>query len=279
MRPSEGWREKVLARQRQMDAAYARLKRTSADFWERRAGRYQQMARVAEASDPVVTRVVALAGPAGRVLDVGAGTGRYALALAPLVRQVTALEPAPAMAGRLREGISDHGFTNIEVIEKGWLEAQVTPHDVVLCAHVLYPHADVLTWMQRLDAAAVRAVVLAMMADWSEPPLLAALWRRFHGDERLGQPEAADAIAVLEETGVTPHVETQAIAARAPMWAFHAPEDALAPVREHLIVSEADAPDSALLPLLRTGLRQEDDGLWTMAQPQRSVTVIWYEKP
>src|SRR5437867_924265 len=98
MRPTERWRELVLARRRQMDAAYARLGRTSADFWTRRADRYRVARPIAEAGDIVLRRVAKLAGPDGDVLDVGAGTGRYTLALSPRVGSVTAVEPDPAMA-------------------------------------------------------------------------------------------------------------------------------------------------------------------------------------
>jgi SAM-dependent methyltransferase len=69
-------------------------------------------------------------------LDVGAGCGALALPLAERLGRVTAIEPAPAMAGALREEARARKLENIEVIEAAWGEVPIRPHDVVLCAHV-----------------------------------------------------------------------------------------------------------------------------------------------
>lgn len=275
VRPSERWREIVLARQRQMDAAYARISRTSADYWARRAGRYQVMRPAATEDDPVLRRVAELAGPDGSVLDVGAGTGRYALPLAQRVRRITAVEPSEAMAERLRAAAAEARVENITIVQQRWEDAQVEPADVVLCAHVLYPIAEVVPFLRKLEEHARRSVVLALMVTWAEPPLLAELWRRFHGDERRGQPEAFDALAVLHELGIPANVLVSRISHTAPMWSFTDLDDAQAVVREHLIL--APDADGKLRDYLAAGLVRHNDRL-IIPGPERAVACIWWER-
>lgn len=51
-----------------------------------------------------------------RVLDIGAGTGLLALAAAPKVRKVSALDISPAMCGRLRAKVARLPRSNIDVL-------------------------------------------------------------------------------------------------------------------------------------------------------------------
>jgi len=58
--------------------------------------------------------------PGGRVLDIGAGPGNWALLLARTAGHVTALEPADAMADILEKRIAAAGITNIGVDRRTW---------------------------------------------------------------------------------------------------------------------------------------------------------------
>jgi SAM-dependent methyltransferase len=53
--------------------------------------------------------------PEDRVLDIGAGTGLLALAAAPRVAHVHALDVSPAMCEHLRRKVAGLGITNIEI--------------------------------------------------------------------------------------------------------------------------------------------------------------------
>jgi SAM-dependent methyltransferase len=223
----------------------------------------------------VLLKVAELAGADGTVLDVGAGTGRYALAIAPCVRRVTALEPSEAMLGRLAAAAAASGVTNIETVQQPWQEATVDVHDVVLCSHVLYPHADVLPFIQKLEAHARRAIVIAMMVTWAEPPLFAELWKRFHGDERCGQPESFDIIAVLHELGIPANVLVQRLPPDLPMWAFTEADEAVPVVREHLILAPDPAQDAEIRAAV-DALPRGSDGRLVVPGPERAVACIWW---
>lgn len=55
------------------------------------------------------------------VVDLGAGTGRFALAAAAHVRRVVAVDVSPAMLSALRARVEATGVTNIEIVEAGFL--------------------------------------------------------------------------------------------------------------------------------------------------------------
>jgi ubiquinone/menaquinone biosynthesis C-methylase UbiE len=54
--------------------------------------------------------------PSDHVLDVGAGTGLLALAAAPSVAQVSALDASPAMCRRLEARLAASGVANVDVL-------------------------------------------------------------------------------------------------------------------------------------------------------------------
>src|SRR5690242_3335433 len=97
----ERWQELIDARARQMDAAYARLGRSSADFWDRRARGYHRSTKDSVVHDPFYLRLRQVLTPQTGILDVGAGTGRFTLALAPYVKHITVVEPNAAMLNYL----------------------------------------------------------------------------------------------------------------------------------------------------------------------------------
>ena len=55
------------------------------------------------------------------VLDLGAGTGQFTLAVAPLCRRVIAVDVSPPMLARLDTKVRDLGITNVACVEAGFL--------------------------------------------------------------------------------------------------------------------------------------------------------------
>jgi SAM-dependent methyltransferase len=210
------------------------------------------------------------------VLDVGAGAGRYARAVAPHVRRVVAVEPSDALAGHLRADAEADGLTNVEVVEARWEDAAVAPADVVLCSHVLYPFAEVEGFIDKLDAHARRACLIMATAAWGEPPLLLELWQRFHGEPRVGQPDARHIFDVLYELGIPPNVEVAAFRAATPMWTFTSLDEAMATAREHLILPADPTIDRGLRAALEGALIGGPDGGLTLPSPTRIVAGLWW---
>lgn len=184
----------------------------SGSFWDGRAERYAQHARLADArADPLLRRLRRVTDESSTVIDVGAGTGRHALALAAGVGHVTAVDPSAAMLALLRRQAQQLGVSNVSTIQASWGDADVAPADVAFSSFVATLVADVAPFFAKLDAVAGRRVVLYLGA-YAADALLDPLWRHFHGVPRAPGPTYLDALGVLRELGIEPSVKVVEIA-------------------------------------------------------------------
>jgi len=278
----ERWQQMLEGRRHQMEAAYARLGRDNADFWTRRAAQYRRYAGVAGEQYPVVQRVLALLPPGGSVLDVGAGTGRLALRLARHAGEVVAVEPQASMAAYLTEDAAGAGLTDIRLIQEGWLEAQaqIAPADIVLCAGVLFAQpaqADIAAWLGTLDAHARVAVVLELVVDWGEQPLLEQLWQHFHGEPRIPTSTYFDVYTVLYELGIPANVTVYDAGWGNPR-RFADLDGAVTTVREDLILPATEEVNGTLRSALQESLRRVDDAWELPFQSRPTAAMVWWER-
>jgi ubiquinone/menaquinone biosynthesis C-methylase UbiE len=91
------------------------------------------------------------------VLDVGAGTGRFALAMAPHCRQVIAVDVSPAMVAVLRDRAASAGVANLRVEQAGFLSLpdDLGPVDAVYTRNVLHQLPDLWKLVALRSVAAV----------------------------------------------------------------------------------------------------------------------------
>ncbi|MFC7546659.1 class I SAM-dependent methyltransferase [Plantactinospora sp. GCM10030261] len=78
------------------------------------------------------------------VLDLGAGTGRFALAAARQVARVVAVDVSPAMLAHVAGAAARDRLTNVECVRAGFLSYAHTgaPADVVYTRHALHQVPD-----------------------------------------------------------------------------------------------------------------------------------------
>lgn len=152
-------------------------------FWEGYAQVYDDRTAMPGSYDRTLGALEALVRPTDTLLDVGAGTGRFALPLARIVRQVTALDYSPAMLALLVKRADDEGVTNIAIVEDALETMTVPPHDVVLAAWSLYRQVDIRAALTALVRATARTLVIAAsdMAQAPHHPFLLDIWGR-HGE-------------------------------------------------------------------------------------------------
>ena len=266
----ERWHEMIDARARQMDAAYAHLGRTSADFWERRAKNYHRSTKEKVATDPFFRKLQQVVTPDASVLDVGAGTGRFALALAPYALHVTAVEPNTTMLNYLRQDAAVGGLTNVSYVPTTWQDAPTDLYaDIVVCSHVLYPIRDIDTFVMKLRAATLEACYIYMRAAHFDTST-SHLWRHFHGDERFAPPGYIHALDVLFELGIYASVEI----VRMP-WVMRYPslDVATDELLEQLILPDNEPTRLELRNLLDAWLI-ERDGVYVPPVDEQTCAII-----
>ena len=78
------------------------------------------------------------------VVDLGAGTGTFALAAAPVVHRVVAVDVSRPMLGALEDKLTRAGQHNVELVHAGFLSYEHTggPADVVYTRHALHHLPD-----------------------------------------------------------------------------------------------------------------------------------------
>jgi SAM-dependent methyltransferase len=127
----------------------------------------------------LIHRVAQLTGlqPWHRVMDLGCGPGPLALAFAPLVREVVALDPEPAMLAEARAAAEADGAANIE-----WVEASSYDLGPRFGAVHLAAIGRAFHWMdradtlRRLDALVEPGGTVALFGD-THPDLPENAWR------------------------------------------------------------------------------------------------------
>src|SRR5260221_13458345 len=267
------WQALLDARAQQMDAAYTRLGRTSADFWDRRAHGFHRSTKDTATSDPFFLQMRDIVTPQTRVLDVGAGTGRFTLALAPQAEHITAIEPNPAMLDFLRQDAYERGLTNISFVQTTWQAAPDNLRaDVVICSHVLYPIRDIVPFLAKLQKAALHGCYLYMFATHLDA-LLNDLWRHFHGDGRQLPPAYIHVLDVLYEMGIYANVEIVKLPSSL---RYHALDVAVNELLERLILPGDEQTRDELRGLLAGWLGEQDGVLIPPSQQGMVGAVVWW---
>jgi SAM-dependent methyltransferase len=268
------WNEILDARAQQMDAAYAHLGRTSADFWERRAHGFHHSTKDTVNRDPFYLRLCEKVSTHLSVLDVGAGTGRFSLALAPKVDKIIAVEPSEAMLDFLRLDAADKDLRNISYVQTTWQAApDYLQADIVICSHVIYPVRDIQPFLLKLQNATLQGCYVYVRATHIDA-LTAGFWRHFHHDERCLPPSYIHVVEVLYEMGIFANVE---IVSHPPSMRYPSLDVAVSEMTEQLILPEDEKTRVELRALLEEWL-VEKDGVLVPPLQKMVCAIIWWEK-
>jgi SAM-dependent methyltransferase len=266
------WEQMVRAREEQWERLG--LGRRGGDFWTSRAQTFARFSRGVRRDDPVLERVRSqLPAGDGRVLDVGAGTGRYAVPLAELGARVHAVEPNQAMAALLGEEARAHGVA-VAVSQHEWPGAEIEagPADVVLCAHVVYPIADVAPFVRALDRAARCAVVMVARLGQVDDAI-AHVFEAVHGEPRIPMPALPDLYMLLLQLGFPVSATLHPFETR---WAFADADAAVADTATRLGVNRESAKWAEVESAVRSRLVPRGDEV-LLSPSQAYQGVLWWE--
>jgi SAM-dependent methyltransferase len=237
-------------------------------FWEEYARVYDERTAMPGSYEKTLAALTALVQPTDTLLDIGAGTGRFALPLARRVRWVTALDYSPAMLAILRQRVLDTGITNITAVEAALETMTVPPHDVVLAAWSLYRQIDIAAALTALIGATTRTLVIAESDTAQAPhhPFLREIWGR-HGEPE--QPVYLYLLGALRQLGYRADLrvlwETRYVAART-----------IAAVAQSLIPQDASVRDTErFIALLRPYLEENDEG-WRYRYAVPVNLLVWH---
>jgi ubiquinone/menaquinone biosynthesis C-methylase UbiE len=125
------------------------------------------------------------------VVEIGAGTGQFALAVAPVCARVVAVDVSPVMLKTLRAKIDQARLHSVEVVQAGFLtyEHQGGPADLVYSRYALHHLPDF--W---------KAVALARIHQILRPGGVLRLWDVVYS---FDPAEAEDRIEAWCSTGKT----------------------------------------------------------------------------
>lgn len=207
------------------------------------------------------------------VLDIGAGTGAWAVLLARRARRVTAVEVSPAMIDVMRENLAQAGVTNVAIVQGAWPDVPVEPHDFSLCSHAMYGCPDLAAFVARMVACTRRTCFLLVRAPTLDG-VRAEAARHIWGHP-LDSPNFTIAYNVLLQMGICANVLMEDTGLWEPRTSASL-EEALSDMQRHLGLNENSEYDDYLMELLRRRLT------WHAARHQyvwprevRSALVYW----
>jgi SAM-dependent methyltransferase len=234
--------------------------RAETDPWKERAREFasrvhHKWARPDPVRDFMATRVEADT----TVLDIGAGTGTWAVFLARHARKVTAVEPSPAMRAVLQEHLATEGIGNVEVVDGFWPDVSVEAHDLAFCSHAMYGSADLPAFVSRMVDVARRGCYLLLRVPMRAGVMAQAaerVWGQPHDS-----PNFVVAYNVLLQMGICADVVVDPNPWQP--WASPSLEDALGEVKRRLGLSGGSEHDAYLRDLLaRRLVLREGQYVW-----------------
>ena len=222
-----------------------------------------------ERPDPLQDFVVGKLHSSDTVLDIGAGTGRFAVPMARVARSVTAVEPSPNMAAFLRENAAEEGLTNIHMLDVGWDDAEVDPHDVVFCSHAMYTSLDLVGFVRKMERSA-RGTCFLVMRVPSHDGVMGELSHHIYGQPH-DSPNFVVGYNVLYDMGIYANVLMEDFVRT---WTNDSLEDAFERARRHLRLGDSTTHDGLIRETLARRLTFED-GQYHWPDGMRSALAWW----
>ncbi|WP_440956580.1 class I SAM-dependent methyltransferase [Methanosarcina sp. Mfa9] len=214
------------------------------------------------------------AGPASRILDVGAGPGTLAVPLAARCAHVTAVEPAAGMVEVMKEFAFKEGVENLEVVAKRWEDVDPSElsglYDVVFASYSL-GMPDIRAAVEKMCKLATKRVCLYWFlgsSPWEQ--WMIDLWPALHGQEYRSGPKADVLFHVLYDMGIYPNMETLQLPHTR---VFHDLDAAVEDFKQEYRVETAD--QEKILREYLSSVLQEEGGEMVLSGNSKRVKLWW----
>jgi 2-polyprenyl-3-methyl-5-hydroxy-6-metoxy-1,4-benzoquinol methylase len=209
--------------------------------------------------------------PASTVLDIGAGTGGWAVPMARFAAKVTAIEPSADMILVLRENLGEEGVRNVDIIRDTWPDAGVEPHDFSLCSHAMYGFPDLPAFVRAMTKVTKNTCLMLMRAP-SHDGIMARAAMKIWGQPH-DSPNFQVAYSALLQIGLYPHV-LMGDPDQWPPWTSATCEEALAEIKRRFALQSTPDHDAFSMDLLKSRLIFRD-GKYVWPLEVRSALVYW----
>lgn len=240
------------------------------DPWRKRAQEFESGNRGEfRESDPIQEFVTSQLQPEDTVVDIGAGTGRWARLLARRISKVTAVDPSPSMLEAMRQNIAKEEIKNIEVIEGFWPEVAVESYDVSLCSHAIYASADFPAFINRMVEVTRRTCYLVLRVP-NFDGIMSPAFQYVHGLPH-DSPNFVVAYNALLQMGIQANV---LMGSGFRPWTNPTLEDAFNRLKQRLFLEGNTSHDEYLRNLLRDKLILRN-GAYVWPDGMRSALVYW----
>jgi len=262
------WRELVEMRAR----GFREETEKNSDHWTGRAHKFQEgVSRRWQQKDSSREFILSQTSAESTLLDIGAGTGAWALLLAPRVRRVTAIDPSDAMIAVMRENIARQNIQNISIVKGSWPEVDVEQHDFSFCSHAMYGCPELPAFIRKMESCTRRTCFLLMRApslDSIQSEASRYLW-----GHPLDGPNFVVAYNVLLQMGIYANVSME----NTGLWASRTSpslESALTRLKRFMGFIDSSEHDSFFMDILRRRLVWKD-GSYAWPQEMRSALIYW----
>jgi 2-polyprenyl-3-methyl-5-hydroxy-6-metoxy-1,4-benzoquinol methylase len=264
------WRELVEIKTRSRRSKNGRA--AQEDVWEGRAIEYKEgVKRRWECPDSSRDFILSQLDPGATVLDIGAGTGSWAILMAGRAKHVTAVEPSTAMIKVLREGLAAESITNVSVVQGLWMDVSVKPHDFSLCSHAMYGTPDLEAFVLKMVSLTKRMCFLILRAatlDGVRAEAARHIWK-----QPLDSPNFTIAYNVLIQAGIYANVLMENTGFWKPKTSPSL-EEAMRSMKRYLGLGESGTHNAYLMELLERRLTW--DGSQYLWPPDvRSALIYW----
>jgi SAM-dependent methyltransferase len=195
------WRDMYDRERAQGEAATHPDMERSADQYATAAARFARNVKRVPQPDAFMQWLLPQLSEGDRVLDIGAGSGRYLPPLAAAGCDVIALEHSPAMRAQIDLLVQTAQLPRVTTIADTWPTVEPLVCDVAFAVHVLYAVRDIAPFLRAMDASANKLCVLVLGLRHPTTAVL-PLWQAWHGEPRLPLPAAHECLAALAQLGI-----------------------------------------------------------------------------
>jgi SAM-dependent methyltransferase len=231
--------------------------------------RYKVHARQGhERPDPLLDFVIQSIDNQTTVLDIGSGSGRWAVPLTGKAKSVTAVEPSEEMLEVIRGKIQS-GPGTIKLVKSSWEDAQVDIHDIAVCAHAMYNSPDLAQFVGKMERHVRQTCYLAVRLPVADG-VISELYKSIHGSI-YDSTNAVIAYNALYSLGIYANVLVEKGIVR---WVNNTLEEAFDRAKRHLHLESNNKYDQLLRDTLRKRLTQTDKG-YVWPDGMRSALLYW----